>query len=153
MNARCDVCAVMQTEREGTTEIILETKRWRATLDQNQRFLGKMFVALLRHKATISRLDTSDWRELHDVISRLEQAVTRSFHPSHFNWSCLMNAAAMRGAPTHAHWHLHPRYDKIAEVAGEPFEDTQWYPRQDKVDHPVSDNVYQAIANQIRENL
>jgi diadenosine tetraphosphate (Ap4A) HIT family hydrolase len=64
-----------------------------------------------------------------------------------------MNIAAMNGQETHVHWHVHPRYDKPVTIAGEMFEDTQWYPRKEKIDHVVDKEVLQVVAEKIRENL
>ncbi|MFZ1258372.1 MAG: hypothetical protein WAQ25_02785 [Candidatus Saccharimonas sp.] len=59
----------------------------------------------------------------------------------------------MKGQETHVHWHIHPRYVGPIEIAGETFEDTQWYPRKEKTDHVVDTVVLQKIAEKIKENL
>ncbi len=64
-----------------------------------------------------------------------------------------MNLAAMSVQETHVHWHIHPRYDKPITIANETFEDTQWYPRKEKIDHLVDKEVLQVVAEKIRENL
>src|SRR6476660_620856 len=107
----CEICPILATKNNGKDVIVLETKLWRATLDVNQQFLGKMFITLLQHKPTLSDLDEEDWREFRIIIKQLETAVKKAFNPSHFNWSHLMNDAAMKDQETHVHWHLHPRYD------------------------------------------
>ena len=38
-------------------------------------------------------------------------------------------------------------------VAGEVFEDTQWYPRKEKKDHIVDSEILQKIAQEIKINL
>ena len=95
----------------------------------------------------------NDWKDFEILIKRLEVAVRKAFQPSHFNWSCLMNLATMSGQETHVHWHIHPRYDKPTTIANETFEDTQWYPRKEKIDHVVDKEVLQVVAEKIRENL
>ena len=47
----------------------------------------------------------------------------------------------------------HPRYDKPVVIAGEHFEDSQWYPRKEKIDHIVEDKLLRIIAEKIKENL
>ena len=64
-----------------------------------------------------------------------------------------MNIAAANGQQTHVHWHIHPRYDKPVVIAGEHFEDSQWYPRKEKIDHIVEDKLLRIIAEKIKENL
>ena len=43
--------------------------------------------------------------------------------------------------------------DKPVVIAGEHFEDSQWYPRKEKIDHIVEDKLLRIIAEKIKENL
>jgi len=149
----CEVCPILACQNEKEDSIILEAKRWRVVLDANQRFLGKMFVTLLQHKQSLSELDSEDWHEFEAIVGKLETAVNRAFSPSHFNWSCLMNIAAMNSQETHVHWHVHPRYAEKIEVNGEIFDDGQWYPRKEKVDHIVTKETEWIIAVKIKQAL
>lgn len=132
---------------------MLETPRWRAVLDSDQRVLGKMFVTLRQHKSSISELTTAEWQQLHEVMRQLESAVNIVSQPSHFNWSCLMNNAAVAEQPTHVHWHLHPRYKAPVEFAGEVFLDTELYPPKERTAHPVSREMLHTIATTIQSHL
>jgi diadenosine tetraphosphate (Ap4A) HIT family hydrolase len=149
----CEICAILATHNDGKDVQVIETEKWRVVLDPNQQFIGKAFVTLLEHKASLSDLDTEDWKDFEALVKRLESALKKAFQPNHFNWSCLMNIAAMNGQETHVHWHIHPRYDKPITIAGETFEDTQWYPRKERTDHIVGITVLQKIAEKIKENL
>ena len=149
----CEICPILATHNDGKDMQIIETEKWRVVLDPNQQFLGKAFVTLLEHKSSLSDLDETDWRDFEALVKCLESALKKAFQPNHFNWSCLMNLAAMSGQETHVHWHIHPRYDKAVTVAGETFEDTQWYPRKEKIDHVVDKEVLRAVASKIKENL
>ena len=131
----------------------MQTDRWRVVLDSNQQYLGKAFVTLVEHKESLSDLSTEDWNDFELLVKKLESAVKSAFKPNHFNWSCLMNIAAMNGQPTHVHWHMHPRYSQVVEVAGEPFEDTKWYPRSNVTDCQVDRQVLQEIADIIIKNI
>lgn len=149
----CDICPILATHNNGNDIEVIETDRWRVTLDSNQQFLGKSFITLLEHKASLSDLDEKDWEDFHRLVAELETALRKAFQSHHFNWSCLMNIAAMRGQDTHVHWHLHPRYAKPIIVAGETFEDAQWYPATERVDHILSKEILQVIAETIRKNF
>ena len=149
----CEICPIIITCNDGKDVQVIETEKWRVVLDPNQQFLGKAFVTLLEHKTSLSDLNEADWKDFEVLVKRLESALKKAFQPNHFNWSCLMNIAAMNGQETHVHWHIHPRYDKSVTVAGETFEDTQWYPRKEKIDHVVDKEVLQVVAEKIRENL
>lgn len=149
----CEICPILQTRNNGNDVQIFESEYWRVVLDPNQQFLGKSFVTLLEHRPTISDLSAEQWSDLHNVMEKLEGAIGRAFQPSHFNWSCLMNIAAMKGEETHVHWHLHPRYAELVTVNGENFEDTSWYPRKEKVDHIVNVEVLCMIADKIKDGM
>lgn len=151
--AVCEICPILATRNDGKDVTVLETTRWRAVLDGDQRFLGKMFLTLLEHKESVSDLDEDDWQELRVVMQRLEAAVGATFHPSHFNWSCLMNNAAVAEQPTHVHWHLHPRYKTPVEFAGDVFEDTELVPPKQRTAHLVEAEKLQTIASAIQTHL
>ncbi len=149
----CEICPILSSLNNGNDVQIIETEMWRVVLDPNQQYLGKSFVTLLDHKQTLSDLSSEEWQDFETLVKRLEFAIKEAFNPNHFNWSCLMNIAAMSNQETHVHWHIHPRYSIPISVAGEVFEDTQWYPRKEKVDHVVDSEVLQRIAQEIRVNL
>lgn len=149
----CEICPILSSRNDGEDVLIAQTDKWRVVLDPNQRFLGKSFVTLLEHKESLSDLDSADWRDFEVLVKRLELAIKKAFQPNHFNWSCLMNMAAMNAQQTHVHWHIHPRYNQTIVVSGETFEDKQWYPQIKKIDHIVDKKVLQVIADKIKENL
>ncbi len=149
----CEICPILATHNDGKDMQIIETEKWRAVLDPNQQFLGKTFVTLLEHKTSLSDLNEADWKDFEELVKRLESALKKAFQPNLFNWSCLMNLAAMSGQETHVHWHIHPRYDKPVTVAGETFEDTQWYPRKEKTDHVIEKENLQIVADKIKKSL
>lgn len=149
----CEICPILATRNDGADVTVLETEHWRAVLDGDQRTLGKMFVTLRAHKASISDLVADEWGDLHWVMRQLEGAVDGVFQPSHFNWSCLMNNAIVANQPTHVHWHLHPRYTQPARFGGEAFHDTELYPPKERTTHPVSPEMLHNIAAAIQYHL
>lgn len=149
----CEICPILATHNDGKDVEILQTDKWRVVLDPNQQFLGKSFVTLLEHKTTLSNLDKSDWSDFESLVKQLERALKATFKPNHFNWSCLMNLAAMSGQSTHVHWHMHPRYSNPVEVMGHTFEDRQWYPNKEKIDNVIEPEILNEIARRIQSNL
>ena len=149
----CEICPILATRNHGEDVTVLETERWRAVLDSDQRTLGKMFVTLRAHKEGISALTATEWAELHDVMRQLEVATQSAFRPSHFNWSCLMNNAVVADQPTHVHWHFHPRYKALVEFGGEVFVDSELYPPKERTTHPVSQELLHTIAAAIQSHL
>lgn len=149
----CEICPILATRNNGADVTVLETEYWRAVLDSDQRTLGKMFVTLRAHKASISDLTANEWTELRQVMQQLERAAATAFRPSHFNWSCLMNNAVVANQPTHVHWHFHPRYRQPSQFDGETFHDTELYPPKDRTTHPVSPEMLHSIAAVIQSHL
>ena len=149
----CEICPILATHNDGADVTVQETRYWRAVLDGDQRYLGKMFVTLLEHKESVSDLSDEEWRDLHALMKALERAIGRAFRPSHFNWSCLMNNAVVAGQPTHVHWHLHPRYTSPVVFAGEVFEDTELTPPKHRTIHLASPEVLRRIAAAIQADL
>ena len=151
--SNCEICPILATRNDGRDVTVLETPHWRAVLDSDQRVLGKMFVTLREHRPSISDLTVAEWQQLHEVMRQLELAVGTVFRPSHFNWSCLMNNAAVAEQSTHVHWHFHPRYKAPVEFAGEIFLDTELYPPKERTSHPVSREILHTIAAAIQSHL
>lgn len=153
MSNNCHICPFLVGQTAADENVIVQTERWVAVLDSNQSYLGKSFVTLRQHKATLSDLDDADWRELHEVIRQMEYAVKTAFGADVCNWECLMNNAVMNGEPTHVHWHLYPRYRGGASFAGEEFPDEKWPRHAEGIKHPVSDEVFTQIASALRQQL
>lgn len=149
----CEICPILASRNNGQDVLVTETLHWRAVLDGDQRFLGKMFVTLLEHKPAISDLTAEEWQDLHQLMKSLERAVGAAFSPSHFNWSCLMNNAVVADQLTHIHWHLHPRYMEPIQFADETFYDTELYPPKERTRHLVTPETLQAIASSIQSYL
>ena len=145
----CEICPIIETHNGGEDVQVLQTEYWRAVLDADQRTLGKMFVTLLEHKESISELSDDEWRDLHEIMKRLEDSVKRAFGPSHFNWQCLMNNAVVTDEPTHVHWHFHPRYKAPVEFDGEIFYDTELYSPKKRTTHVVDKTVLEKIKSEI----
>ncbi len=137
----CEICPILGSHNDGKDVQVFETKYWRVVLDGDQRFLGKSFVTLLKHKESVSDPSSEEWQDLHTVMLRLEASVKGAFGPSHFNWSCLMNNAVVAGQPTHVHWHMHPRYTRPVEFAGETFYDTELFPPRERSSHVVTRDI------------
>lgn len=149
----CHICPFLVGQTTADENVIVQTERWVVVLDRNQSYLGKSFVTLRQHKATLSDLDETDWHELHEVIRQMERAVKAAFGADVCNWECLMNNAIKAGEPTHVHWHLYPRYLGGTHFAGEAFPDDKWPRHAEGITHLVSDEVFAQIAGALREQL
>lgn len=149
----CEICPLLVGQTAADDNIIFQAERWVAVLDKNQSYLGKSFITLRQHKETLSELDETDWMEMHQVISQLEQAVKGAFGADVCNWECLMNKAVKAGQSTHVHWHLYPRYLGGATFAGEEFPDPKWPRHLENVVHMVGDETFREIMRALRSHL
>lgn len=149
----CDICPFVAEQTIDDPAVVLQTDRWNAVLDRNQIYLGKGFVTLREHKSSLSELDETDWRELHEVIRSMEHAITQAFGADVCNWECLMNNAVKAGQSTHVHWHLYPRYVGGTHFAGEDFPDPKWPRHLESGEHHVSEELFGKIVFAVREHL
>lgn len=148
----CEICPLLAGQATDDY-VILQTERWRVVLDKNQSYLGKSFITLRQHKETLSDLDDTDWRELHEVIRQMECAVKAAFGADVCNWECLMNNAVKAGQPTHVHWHLYPRYVNGTSFGGEDFPDPKWPRHLENAKHFVDDELFTSIAEAMKQHL
>lgn len=149
----CTICQFVAGQTAAAPEVLWLTDHWVVVLDRNQSYLGKAFVTLRRHKASLSDLDAAEWQQLQSVIQRVERAVAKAFGADVCNWECLMNNAVHAGQPTHVHWHLYPRYRRGTRFAGQTFPDAKWPRHFEFARRPVDDALFGRIAAALREWL
>jgi len=75
----------------------------RAFLHEDQFFPGYALLVLRRHVTELYELPAPERATLMEEVSRVAQALARSFHPVKMNYELLGNLVP------HIHWHLVPR--------------------------------------------
>ena len=146
----CEVCEIIQNSSNQNLTVINSTK-WRVSLDPNQQNLGKCFVTLIAHKEKLSELDHDDWLEFSEIVKMLETNCDLAFSPHHFNWQCLMNDTALENNPAHVHWHFSPRYNNPVVFNNETFIDEN-YPRTNKNHRDTKIDTLKLIAEKLKNN-
>ncbi|EDK72335.1 Diadenosine tetraphosphate (Ap4A) hydrolase and other HIT family hydrolases-like protein [candidate division TM7 genomosp. GTL1] len=148
----CLSCQLLKTIEER--QIIFSGGFWQIELQHDQQYLGKSVVTLKRHASSLRELTNEEGREFFEIIKRFEMSVIKNFHPTHFNWSCLMNDAAGVGMPMHVHWHAIPRYKEVKQFRGHEFIDQRW-PKsaRDIEQNEPSDEVLWAIRNVLKADF
>jgi diadenosine tetraphosphate (Ap4A) HIT family hydrolase len=132
---------------------LFETKYWRVNLNRDQGNLGKCVVIAKSQPPSLAELTEVEWVDFGKVVKKLEETLSRTFRPSHFNWKCLMNDAfAGEDRKPAVHWHFMPRHAKSIQIAGETFSESE-FPKTVKTEKIVSDGVLAEIAKKIKENL
>jgi diadenosine tetraphosphate (Ap4A) HIT family hydrolase len=130
MTDNCEVCANIS---KPVFEAVFETKYWVGALNQNQAYLGTMFIALKRHAESLSDLTAEEWSDFQKVVKDLESAAAKGFGATMFNWTCLMNSFYKADEPIpHVHWHLRPRYRDAVRIDGYEYSDPNFAHHYDK---------------------
>ena len=148
----------------GDELLIKETKYWKIFLSPGQAYLGRCKIPLKRHCGDLSELSSEEWQDFISLVKNLEASLKKSFSPSNFNWTCLMNYGFWgdtgpregTGRNPHIHWHFRPRYEQVVEFGGLSFEDKEFgfhYVDESVRDRTVPDDVMAKILQKIRKKL
>lgn len=143
---------LMSETRDYEADIIAEFDHWKVYLHEDQRYLGRMYVALKREGEIDPFIDTtpSERNELQYIFNGLHTVLRDLYQPTRLNYSNLRNTWH------HCHWHVVPRYDTPREVAGTEFVDENigknWSPYTDfKVPEPTFARIKQDITQALNE--
>lgn len=71
---------------------------------------GHLMVAPYRHTADLGELSDAELLEIHQLVVKCTQWITRAYRPQGFNVGVNLGAAAGAGIPDHVHWHIVPRW-------------------------------------------
>lgn len=136
-------------------DLIFETKFWKIILAAEQAYLGRTFVVLKRHCATLSELKQEEWLDFIDITKKLESLFKKTFNATMFNWTCLMNNAYQENPPDpHVHWHFRPRYKSDITIAEYKFQDLEFgnhYSTERK--REITPKLQKIILQKIKANL
>ena len=146
MSDRCEYCQIAG----GYGDLIEETPYWMIFLAPSQRYLGTCVVALKRQCKSLSELEDEEWKDFVLTVRRMENSVSKAFHPALYNWSCFKNAAFRTGEPKpEIHWHFLPRYHEETEFGGLTFDD----PDFGYIPKPIARIIPGEVMNQIKSEI
>jgi diadenosine tetraphosphate (Ap4A) HIT family hydrolase len=99
---------------------------WALFLNEDQRYLGRAYLWLLREGGMqrFSEITDAENAELRIAIREYEQALEEIWQPDFMNYAWLANLIVEHGG--HGHLHLIPRYQRRREFAGITFLDGRW---------------------------
>lgn len=106
--------------------IIKEYTHWTLLLHDDQRYLGRAYVWLLREgrMQRFSEITEEEGAELRIVMREYEDALRSLWNPDFMNYAWLANFIHEHGG--HGHLHLIPRYKDIRAFAEIEFVDGRW---------------------------
>lgn len=106
--------------------VIKEYQYWTILLHEEQRYLGRAYVWLVREgeMQRFSGLTDEEYTELQMVIREYEKALGTLWSPDFMNYAWLANYFHEHGG--HGHMHLIPRYKGERVFADTTFVDGRW---------------------------
>ena len=106
--------------------ILKEYEHWTLLLNDDQRYLGRAYVWLVREGGMqrFSEISDEEIAELRVVMRQYEDALNALWQPDFMNYAWLANLFSAHGG--HGHLHLIPRYKEPRTFDGVEFVDGRW---------------------------
>ena len=102
--------------------LIKKFEYWTVYLNENQYYLGRVYITLNRHgPESINDLTKQEWDEFKDIIEKVTKTLGSLYKFDLMNYAMLHNTIR-----NHFHMHLIPRYVDTRIVHGEEFKDELW---------------------------
>ncbi|MBU3913199.1 MAG: HIT domain-containing protein [Nanoarchaeota archaeon] len=130
--------------------LIKEYDYWEVYLNENQCYLGKVYIWAKR-KDALDFFDMTDEEkeEYFKIGKKLKKVFKKLFNPDLYNYATLANVTP------HLHTHVIPRYKDKRELFGTTFIDERWgknYAPYNK-DFKVAEDILIRIKEKISEEL
>jgi len=133
---------------------IKEYKYWTLLLNDDQRYLGRAYVWLVREGGMqrFSEITDEEMNELRIVMREYEAALQELWKPDFMNYAWLANLIAEHGG--HGHLHLVPRYKESRTFAGVEFIDGRWGKNfSPSEEFKPSEEILIQLRDVLRENV
>lgn len=86
---KCDWCDLSEEDKKY---LLYDSGCWSVFLADEQDYIGRCILALKRHCGSMAELTDDEWKELLNLIRKLEMCLKTVFGADLCNWSCLMNS-------------------------------------------------------------
>ncbi len=132
-------------------QIVREYTHWTLLVSENQNYLGRMIVWLVREGTfqRLSQVSDEEAVELMQVLRETERALHELVQPDHMNYAWLGNLFHLHGG--HGHMHMIPRYARSRFYRGRSYPDKRW-----GHDYHLPDDRYvppQAVLYGLRDDM
>lgn len=98
--------------------LIKKYKYWRLILADSQQLIGWCHIILNRHAEHYEELTAEEMKELQVVLRDYKKAITKLFHPNHYNLMHMDNMVR--------HFHIVPRYKCKVQFGNKEYVDPDW---------------------------
>ena len=120
----CDWCSLSEEDKQF---LVYESESWSVFLSDEQDYIGRCILVLKRHGHSLSALTDDEWKELRELVCKIEACLKAVLGATLCNWSCLMNSFYKVPAPDpHLHIHVRPRFDKPVRINGNTYADSEF---------------------------
>ncbi|MCR4885048.1 MAG: HIT family protein [Clostridiales bacterium] len=120
----CEWCNLSEEQKKDQ---VYETAYWSVFLSDEQDYIGRCILVLKRHCGSMSEMTDDEWKELRELICKVETCLKTVLGATLCNWSCLMNSFYKESAPDpHLHIHVRPRYEAPVMVNGRTYIDSEF---------------------------
>ena len=118
----CEWCGLTEEDKRFQ---VYESRFWSVFLADEQDVIGRCILVLKRHCPSLPELTDDEWRELRELVCKMEACFRAVLGAALCNWSCLMNHFYKAAAPDpHLHIHVRPRYDRPVTLNGRAYPDS-----------------------------
>ena len=133
--------------------LIKEYKYWEVYLNENQCYLGKVYIWAKR-KDVLDFFDMTkeEQEEYFKIGKELKKALSNLFKPDLYNYATLANVSP------HLHTHFIPRYKDKRELFGVTFTDERWgqnyapYNKGFKISEEILIKIKEAMKSELSKH-
>jgi diadenosine tetraphosphate (Ap4A) HIT family hydrolase len=147
MEGNCSLCIQPNEEDSSLIDV---SEHWRILINYSQPTLGSLVLVSNRHVAQISDLTPDEYMNGYVQMTRIEEALGKTFQPVRVNYMMLANGEGTK----HVHYHVSPRYESPVDFGGRIWVDDKEGKGRPRVgDERISHKVLNPIIEAIREKL
>jgi diadenosine tetraphosphate (Ap4A) HIT family hydrolase len=141
---KCDWC---NPPEEDKKYLLFDSGCWSVFLANEQDYIGRCILVLKRHCGSMAEVTDDEWKDLLNLIRKLEMCLKTVFGADLCNWSCLMNSFFKEPEPCpHLHIHVRPRYRNPVVINGNTYSDDSFgHHYSTKKSAPISIEDMQAV--------
>ena len=120
----CDWCNLSEEDKQFQ---VYESTFWSVFLSDEQDYIGRCILVSKRHCGSMTELTADEWKDLRNLICKVETCLKMVLGATLCNWSCLMNSFYKESDPNpHLHVHVRPRYAKPVMINGNTYIDSEF---------------------------
>jgi ATP adenylyltransferase len=106
----CIFCAAAEGKDDSKSLIVLRSRKNFVILNRYPYTSGHVMVVPYAHLATLAAMDAETLAEMMTLARRIEEALSKLYHPDGYNLGMNIGRSAGAGIAGHLHLHVLPRW-------------------------------------------